>query len=310
MAEFRKELQFMSHTGQGIVRPLLYIPEDAENIKGTLLIIHGMAEHQFRYSEFAEYLSADNWVVCTFDLPGHGMTIKDDSHLGYFSEKDSNEKVLADVKQIILSILKSFQEKPVFILGHSMGSLIARQYCSDTDLNIDGAIFSGTVAPTPLASLAVWLSKRSIRKNGHFYRDNALDKLMHRGFLHLIPDFETVFDWISKDKEVVRKYIEDPLCGYIFTANGFFTLFTWLKQVSNFKWAQRLPSALPVFLLSGDHDPVGGFGRGVRKVHKWLIDSGHNASLKLYSGGRHEMLNELEKNIVWQDIRQWLNLNI
>lgn len=310
MTDSNSVLQFMSHTGQNIIKPVLYLPDDEKNIKGILLIIHGMAEHQLRYSEFAKFISKGNWAVCSFDLPGHGSTAKDESQLGFFAEQDSNIKVIADVNQIFSLLKARFPEKPLFVLGHSMGSLIARQFCATTNQKVSGAVFSGTIAPNSLINLAVWLSERSIKKHGHYYRDESLDKLMHRGFSRLIPDTETVFDWISKDKTVVRKYIDDPQCGYIFTSNGFYTLFTWIKQVSDKKWAMAVPRDIPVYMFSGDHDPVGGFGRGVQKIHKWLVDSGHNVSLKLYPGGRHEMLNEPEKNIVWQDVLNWLNSNI
>lgn len=271
------------------------------------MIIHGMAEHQKRYAEFAVFLSRQGWVVCSFDLPGHGETASDPETLGYIAGEGANEKILADVDTICGLLMNRYPKIPLVILGHSMGSLIARRFCTLTTRPLAGAIFSGDVAPNPLAGLAIWLASRSIKKNGAAFRDHKLDRLMHRGFLKRVPDARGEFDWISKDKAVVDRYEQDPWCGFIFTANGFLTLFIWVQQMSVRNWANGMNPAIPVLYVYGEQDPVGGYAKGVGKNIHRLKANGNPVEIKSYENGRHEMLNEIERQTVWQDIADWLN---
>lgn len=307
-----KKLSFKSFTGQGLIQPLLYLPQGSENEemrtpKAIILIIHGMAEHQLRYREFAEYLNSEGYAVCTFDLPGHGRTASDEKHLGFFSESDGTELIDRDVNLLMELLTKRFPGVPPVVFGHSMGSMIARYYCSRTEQEIAGVVFSGTPAPNGLAGFASFLASRSVKKNGPLYRDNRLDKLMNGNFQIRLVEPLTPFDWISRDQDQVKKYIEDPWCGYVFTSAGFRDLFKWIQLISSKKWALSVPASLPIYIFSGDQDPVGAFGLGVKKVAKWLRDSGHKVRLKLYEGGRHEMLNETNKHEVWQDVSNWLS---
>lgn len=307
-----KKLSFRSHTDQGTIRPLLYMPQEIETgdekqPKAIVLIVHGMAEHQMRYGEFAEYLNSEGYAVCTFDLPGHGRTAPDEAHLGFFSEPDGTDLINQDIDKLMNMLIKRFPGIPPVIFGHSMGSLIARYFCSQTDINLAGAIYSGTPAPNGLAGFAKFLADRSVKKNGPLYRDSRLDKLMNGNFQSRLPDPLTPFDWISSDKEQVAKYIKDPWCGFVFTAAGFRDLFKWIKLVSSKKWAASVPTRLPIYIFSGNQDPVGAFGIGVKKIDKWLRDSGHKTKLKIYVGGRHEMLNEVNRQEVWHDVANWLS---
>lgn len=305
-------LSFKSTTGQGLIQPLLYMPDDTgvndkEKIRAIVLVIHGMAEHQMRYREFAEFLNSNGFAVCTFDLPGHGRTSPDEEHLGFFSDADGTELIDRDVNLLMKLLIKKFPGVPPVIFGHSMGSMIARHFCARTEIRLAGAVFSGTPAPNGLAGFASFLASRSVKKNGPLYRDERLDKLMNGNFQTRLIEPLTPFDWISRDKDQVNKYIEDPWCGFVFTAAGFRDLFKWIQLVSSKKWAASIPTELPVYVFSGDQDPVGAFGLGVKKVAKWLEDTGHMTRLKLYEDGRHEMLNEINRHEVWQDVSNWLS---
>lgn len=305
-------LSFKSTTGQGLIQPLLYMPDDTgvndkEKLRAIVLVIHGMAEHQMRYREFAEFLNSNGFAVCTFDLPGHGRTSPDEEHLGFFSDADGTELIDRDVNLLMKLLMKKFPGVPPVIFGHSMGSMIARHFCARTEIRLAGAVFSGTPAPNGLAGFASFLASRSVKKNGPLYRDERLDKLMNGNFQTRLIEPLTPFDWISRDKDQVNKYIEDPWCGFVFTAAGFRDLFKWIQLVSSKKWAASIPTELPVYVFSGDQDPVGAFGLGVKKVAKWLEDTGHMTRLKLYEDGRHEMLNEINRHEVWQDVSNWLS---
>ncbi|MDD3503705.1 MAG: alpha/beta hydrolase [Eubacteriales bacterium] len=307
------ELRFISHTGQNSIQPLLYLPfemiESAgkKKARGLILIIHGMAEHQLRYQSFAEYLSKHNYIVCTLDLPGHGRTAPDEKHLGYFSEHDGSNKIQLDIIELMNILIQMYPGIPPIIFGHSMGSLIARRFCATSGIKLAAAIFSGTPAPNAIAGIAVKLAEHSVKKNGGYYRDDKLNKLMSGKFQSRLPQALTPYDWISSDEEEVNKYVNDPFCGFVFTASGFKDLFTMVKSVSSRKWAASVQSNLPIMLFSGEQDPVGGFGLGVKKINRWLQKYGHPTHLILYENGRHEMLNEQNRQIVWENVTEWLN---
>lgn len=299
------DLSFMSATGQNRILPNLYLPESG-HLSALMLIIHGMAEHQLRYHPFAMELCRHDIGVCTFDLPGHGVTAPDEKHLGFFAREEGADLVLRDVDTLIDKLRNQWPDTKIILFGHSMGSMIARCYAAGQGGKLDAVVFSGTTGPNPAVGLALWLSRRSIRKNGPFYRDKNLDKLMSKDFHKHLPEASASFAWLTRDAAIVQHYEEDPLCGYVFTAAGFRDLFTWLRRISAKNWAAAVPHNLPVLLLSGEEDPVGQFGKGVRQVRLRLAQSGHSVEMKLYPDGRHEMLNEINHEAVWQDILHWL----
>lgn len=145
------------------------------------------------------------------------------------------------------------------------------------------------------------------KRSGDHHRSDFLNSLAF-GKYNKRTENETQFDWLSKDKEEVKKYIDDDYCGFVFTANGFETLFSLLKQISGKDWYRAVPNDKPIFLIAGENDPVGEYGKGVTEVFMTLKKTGHSSvEMKLYPGDRHELLNEIDRDAVTKDITDWLN---
>lgn len=303
-----RAVSFASHTGEGQIQGRLYLPAYGRP-KQLVQIVHGMAEHMARYAAFCAYLAENGIAVCIHDQAGHGLSAAGPDKLGYFGRQDGYLKVLDDITEMAdhALVLTGEKDLPRIILGHSMGSFIARLYCARQGQTLAGAIYSGTRGADFMVNAGIVLAKISVWKNGHLHKDEFLAGLTGRGFLKRIDNPRTALDWLSRDKTIVDAYLADPLCGFTFTAAGYLDLYRWIKAVSGRSWARKVPLELSVLLLAGQEDPVSSYGRGPLQVRDWLQATGHRTELVLYPGGRHEMLNETNREEVWQMILEWLS---
>jgi alpha-beta hydrolase superfamily lysophospholipase len=299
---------FTSQTGCGLIQARLY--QAAGPSRLLVQIIHGMAEHMARYDAFCRYLAERGFAVCIHDLAGHGQSAADESMLGYFGDRDGCRTVLDDVALAAAQAQKllAADGPPLrrVLLGHSMGSFIARLVCTRPGVDLAGAIFSGTAGPNPAVWLGILLARLSVRLHGPRYRDEGLARLTGAGLLKRIRPARTPVDWLTRDQAIVDQYMADPLCGFTFTAAGYRDLYTWLRDISQPQWAGRVPTDWPILLLSGEQDPIGAYGAGPRTVCRRLEQTGHHVRLLLYADARHEMLNEQNRAAVWQDIADFL----
>lgn len=303
-----RDICFASYTGEGMIKGKLYLPDDRKPVQ-LVQIIHGMAEHMERYARFCEFLASNGRAVCIHDQAGHGLSAESNEKLGYFGVQDGYLRVLDDVAETAkqaLSIIGS-DDLPRIIFGHSMGSFIARLYCSRYRDKINAAVFSGTRGSDPLINLGILLAGSSVKRNGPLHKDEFLAKLTGTGMLRKIKNPRTQFDWLTRDEKIVDAYMADPLCGFTFTAAGYLDLYRWIKATTGITWAEKVPEDIAVLLLSGDNDPVSGYGNGPKQVRDWLVKTGHLADLVIYPGGRHEMLNEINREEVWYMILEWLD---
>jgi alpha-beta hydrolase superfamily lysophospholipase len=170
-------------------------------------------------------------------------------------------------------------------------------------------ILSGTGSdPGFLSTVGIWIAKREIKKKGKRARSELLNKLSFGSYNKAFKPNRTEFDWLSRDEKEVDKYIEDPYCGEVATAGFFYDMISGVKQLDKPERISQIPKDLPIFLFSGDQDPVGNNTKGVRTAYQNLKKAGiKDISYKLYKDGRHEMLNEINKEEVYRDVIQWLN---
>lgn len=296
-----QETTIRSVTGQEL--ELLYWPCEGQ-AKGVVQLVHGMAEHIHRYEDTAKALNAAGYHVVGHTHLGHGKQAKIQ---GYFADENGWEAVLSDTHSVRQWAQEQFPGAKHFLLGHSMGSFVARCYALRHP-DLDGLIISGTghfdkailTAGGLIASL-----------QGLFGGAAKPCKLLHTmNFAannKTVENPKTECDWLSRDEAQVAAYAADPLCGFMFTAKAYGDMFDGLRMLYPEKLSAMNPE-VPVLLFSGDHDPVGKNGEGVRKVHEELKAAGiKDLTLKLYEGGRHEMFNELNREEVWADLATWLD---
>ncbi len=276
---------------------------------GVLQIIHGVAETIERYDAFANFMNENGFVVVGTDHLGHGQSISCQEDLGYFAENGGWEYVVGDERKLYESMKETYPGIPSFILGHSMGSFIVRTFAITYHDGPDGIIVCGTgFPPAPLLFAGLTLSKLEKKRKGGMYRSALVDKAAFGSYNKKISNPRTEKDWLTTDSEIVDKYIADPLCGFMPTVGLFYDMFSAIKYVCDPKNISRVDKNLPVFLIAGNDDPVGDYGKGVQRCYSAYLTAGLNdVTMKLYKGARHELLNEYCKEDAYNDILSWIN---
>lgn len=287
-------------------------PEEDINVLGVIQLVHGSCEHAKRYINFAQFLTDKGYVVYANDLRGHGLSVKSNDDLGYFSEKNGWHILVEDLYELTKFIKKEQESLKFFILGHSMGSFLVRHYAIQYGTEINGLIAIGTAHnPRAMLKFGKFLAERSIEKNGGKYRNYILNRLSYDSFCNQFKPIRTKQDWLSSDEKVVDRFIADEKCGFVFTSSAFRDMFDGLLFITDKNNIIKTPKDLPIFLISGDKDPVGRNGRMVNKAYEEYKKVGiNNIQMKLYKNMRHEILNEIGNEKVYEDIIKWINSQI
>ncbi len=308
-AKVRKEEFFLKSGDSGqMLHCIKWEPADLQ-AKAVLQIVHGMVEYVERYDEFASYLAERGYAVIGHDHLGHGKTAASEEELGYFSEKDGDRHVIGDIYRLTCKARELWPDVPVYIMGHSMGSFFTRKYLTRCSRKVDGAVIMGTgYMGLPLVATGKCLAEIICRIKGSRYRSRLLYKMTLGGNNKRIPEHRTENDWLSQNEESVDAYCRDPFCTFIFTAGAYRDFFTVLVDLAKKKDFGNMNRELPILIVSGEEDPVGNYGKGVRACYKQFQSMGfHHVQMKLYPGDRHEILNELDRSIVFEDIKVWMD---
>lgn len=303
----KETFTFESRDGQHKLYAVRYLPEEAP--KAVFQIVHGMAEHVERYEALAAFLTERGYLVTGEDHLGHGHSVTENDTFGYFCEQDPATVVVRDVHRLKKMTQEEFPGIPYFILGHSMGSYILRNYLCRYGSGIDGAIIMGTGTESRSAVEAVSLLAGCLKL---IYGDRHVSRLLAGlamgDYKKRIPNPRTQSDWLSRDPAVIDAYMKDPLCGKPFTVNGYRTMLELVLRLYKPENLEKIPKELPILIVSGEEDPVGDYGSGVKKAYDSLLNAGlGNIRLKLYPGDRHEILNEPDRREVYEDIAEWLD---
>lgn len=306
----RKELAVPSKDGIHKLHVVLWEPEG--EIKGIVQISHGMTEMIRRYEDFALFLNKYGYAVIGNDHLGHGLTAGNASDLGYFCQQNMSATVVTDLYRVTRCAKKRFPGKPYFLFGHSMGSFMARRYLMTYGSQLDGAVLCGTGGQSRLVLLAGKVVANGIRLIlGDRYRTRLLRMNAFASYQKRIPNARTSIDWLTRDEKVVDFCAGNKYCNFTFTVNGYRTLFDALSFIQDKRNIDRIPKGLPLLLASGGEDPVGDYGAGVRQVYESYRAAGiEDVEMKLYPEDRHEILNELDKDVVYADILGWLDRHL
>lgn len=283
-------------------------PEDFAKLKGAVQIIHGMVEHGKRYERFAKELTDRGYVVYADDHRGHGKTASSREELGHLDEKGW-DNIVMDQYELSLLIKKENDDVPLFIFGHSMGSFITRDYISRQGTLLRGAVICGTgYTPGLILNLGIFLSKTEIKRYGPRHRSDLINKLAFSSNNKKFEPAKTEFDWLSRDDEEVNKYIQDDLCGGICTAGFYNNLFRGLKKIQAVNSVANIPKELPLLIISGEADPVGSYGGAAEKIYEVYKKAGIKVlERKIYKDCRHELLNELNRDEIIEDVIKWFD---
>lgn len=275
------------------------IMEPKEKPKAIVQISHGMAEHKERYYDFMNYLAKNGYICVIHDHRGHGASVNNNNDLGYFYSEDINY-IVDDLYQVTKYIKEKYKNLDVILFSHSMGTLVARNYLKKYDDKISKVILCGPPTENKLSGLGLRIAK--ILKP--FYSKNKPNKILNKmTFGNYNKNLNIENEWICSNVDIVKKYNEDELCGYIFTTNGFINLYKLLKRAFNEKLYKVQNKNLEIFLIAGDNDPVIQNTKKFKQLEQFLNKLGYkNTKSKLYSDLRHEILNEEEYEQIYKDI--------
>ncbi|WP_237981404.1 alpha/beta hydrolase [Bacillus thuringiensis] len=279
--------------------------------KGIIQIAHGMTEHAGVYTDFIAALLEAGYGVYAHDHKGHGKTVKREEDYGHFEPNVGWSKAVSDVIFVSETIRKE-QTCPLFLLGHSMGSFLSRRAVQLKGELYDGFLISGTGGnPGILGSIGHKVATIEMKLRGEKTKSPMLNFLSFGNFNSHFKPNRTKFDWLSSDNNQVDKYIADPLCGFICTTSFYRELFSGVLEVNKLEAFKKTPKNLPIHIFSGDRDPVGDMGKGVKEVYEnYKKCDVKDVTLRLYENGRHEMFHEVNRDEVFQDLILWLDKHI
>ncbi len=282
----------------------------AQDPQGVVQILHGMSEHAARYERFAEDCVEKGFVVVAHNHRGHGETCPAED-LGHFADDQGWQKVLDDVSRVNTTARQQHAGLPLILYGHSMGSYIAQAFVIQNPNAVDALVLSGsTAAPRLQLYLGRLAASFEAWRHGKQFRSPTLNQQAFGAFNKRFAPSRTDFDWLSRDEAEVDLYVADPLCGAISSAQLWHDLLGGLITIGKKKSLRKVPATLPVLITGGSEDPVGG-RHGMQKLAALWAATGHNAvTLQIFEDGRHEMLNETNREEFTAFVLQWMGAAI
>ncbi len=301
----KTEYHMPSSSGEDTLHVIEWKPEG--DVRGILQISHGMVEYIDRYDRFARFMAEKGIAVIGNDHLGHGETAAGKKY-GYFTPEDGSYYVVRDLYRVTRYIRKKYPEVPFILMGHSMGSFMARRYAMTYGKQLDGLILMGTGSqPQWLLKAGLTLVRAFSAVKGQGAHSYFLEKLCFSSFNNHFKPVRTPSDWLTRDEKEVDAYRSHEYCQFTFTLNGYRTLFEVISFIQKKDHIKRLPHSLPILFASGEEDPVGDYGRGVKAVAREYQKAGvRDITCRLYPEARHELLNELEYEKTQEDIWNWL----
>lgn len=296
------EITFPSSDGIHTICADVYAPTDRYP-RAIVQLAHGMTDYVGRYEELASYLVSHGFVFAGHQHLGHYKSAACEEDLGFFAERDGVRHLIRDMHTMNKTLRTNYPGIPLIVMGHSMGSFISRLYVEKHPHGVDGFIIHGTGGPNPAVPLGLAVAGAIRLFRGPRARSRFLKSLAFAGYNSRFPKEEGHLAWLTRDTTETAKYKDDPYTTFIFTVSAYADLFRLLRESNAKNWFQNYPKNMPTLIMSGDADPVGGYGKGVGYVYKHLLLAGAgNVQMKLYEGARHELFNELCREDAFRDI--------
>ncbi len=307
----KKNLTFLSSDEKTMIHAVEWLPEGEP--KAIIQLVHGMVEYIERYDDFANFLASKGFMVVGHDHLGHGQSVQSVEDWGYISEDCPARHLIRDIHRLRVDIQKKNPGIPYFIAGHSMGSYLLRRYLTHKGAGLAGAIIIGTGQESDMAVRSgLMLVRATAKAKGWRHRSDKLQNLTYSSAYKQYDLTRTDLEnsWVCSDPEVMKKYYSDPRCSFLFTTSGFEALLSTVLFDNQKRNIEMIPKNLPIYIISGEGDPVGNLGKGVKEVYQKYVKAGiTNIECKLYPDMRHEILNEPGKQEVYDDILAWIEKN-
>lgn len=304
-----EDIFYPSVDGKTTVHACVWRPEVTP--RAVVQIIHGMCEYAERYTPFAEYLASQGYLVCAEDHAGHGKSARSADKRGWFNETHDYKLVLKDIHALRERISAECPNVPYFVLGHSMGSFFCRNYIAQYGEGLSGAVIMGTgFKGKALMNFALFAVKCNALFCGWDNRSNVIKGLGFGSYNNRFKAENDSKSWLSVNEENRRAYKADENCNFDFTNNGYYVLFSVIKAACSKKVISAIPKDLPVYFVAGSDDPVGDYGKGVKKSCDRFVKAGmKDVRMTIYENARHEILNDDCKDKVRSDILEFFNTN-
>lgn len=279
--------------------------QQGKECKGILHILHGMGEHAKRYKAFAEYMASKDFVVIVHDHRGHGQSLKPNQAVGILDKTDTHQAMVDDINVIQDYIVSTYPNKPITLLGHSMGSMLLRQYLSTYQPNIAKAIIMGTLPIYSRLYIKVMRSLVGLMRpfSSNNKRHKTLSNMLNSGLIKKIDNPKSPFDWLSYDELNVSTYINDPLSGYAYNYRFYQSFFKLIDHASKKHTIERTPN-IPLLIISGEDDPINDKNKAIQTVSTTY--NAFNITVNNVNDARHEVLNDKNKETTYKFIYTWI----
>ena len=301
-----KEFYYPSSDGSSRIHAAEWTPEG--EITGVLQIAHGVAEYAMRYAPFAEFMTEHGFAVVANDHLGHGLSAEAGADTLYFGPRDGWKHVVDDMYALRCRTKEKYPDVPYFLMGHSMGSFLTRTYLIRYPGTVDAAIIMGTgQQPAVVVSAGRAIAKAAGRRHGFKAHSARVEALAFGAYNKAFAPNRTEVDWLSMSENNVDSYIADPLCGQKTSIGLFYEMLGGIRCISAQKNVNSMNLNTPILFISGDKDPVGEMGKGVKRAYEAFRRAGvRDVECRLYHDLRHEILNEDCRAVVYNDLWAWI----
>ena len=305
-----QEYTYPSSDGIHTIYADIYEPRD-RSPRAVVQLCHGMVDFVKRYEHLAMALVKNGIVFAGNNHLGHAKSSNTPQDLGFFADRDGYHHVLRDVHTMNRYLRQKYPNVPIVLMGHSMGSFIARLFIAKHPHAADGVIIHGTGGPNPLTPLGHLVAGMIGLVCGNRHRSKTLRAITFSGYNSHYPKSEGPNAWLTRDLSIINECDGHPYSGFIFTVSAYRDLFRFLARSNSKSWFQSYPKGMPTLIMSGTEDPVGGYGKGVATVYKNLLLAGvSDVRLRMYEGGRHELFRDTCRQEVFRDITAFVEERI